>query len=105
MFAEKTRGVGGEDFPKFQLLEKCLLVNSVVCCFSAFHESLASRDLFGGTERWQFEMVNWPDFFSPEMGHGTQSNYKTSGQANLSGWWLNQPHLKNMLVKLDHFPR
>ena len=20
-------------------------------------------------------------------------------------WWLNQPHLKNMLVKLDHFPK
>ena len=19
-------------------------------------------------------------------------------------WWLNQPHLKNMLLKLDHFP-
>ena len=24
---------------------------------------------------------------------------------NLTSWWSNQPHLKNMLVKLDHFPK
>ena len=47
------------------------------------------RDLFGGTERWQFEMVNWPDFFSPEMGHGTQSN-------QLQNFWTGE-------LKLQHF--
>ena len=25
--------------------------------------------------------------------------------ASLSSWWLNQPIWKNMIVKLDHFPK
>ena len=61
-------------------------------------------------------MKSLSQFFWPRI-HGTQLNTAdidclaarvalNLGVARAWGcWWLNPPHLKNMLVKLDHFPQ
>ena len=46
----------------------------------------------------------------PQGVHGKEKTQKIQRNGRhtppkFTSWWLNQPHLKNMLVKLDHLPK
>ena len=72
----------------------------------AFRLKWVPSGFCGSFERHRAIHQRWPEI--PLLGgsmHPHQCKMLVHQNKNsLSSWWLNQPILKNMLVKLDHFP-